>query len=285
MERIMTYKTLLVHLDTGQRVQARVDVALRLARAYGAHVAGMFATFVPDMRSYYLTAGAAEYFTAQRQTRDEQRGAIERLFRAELTRARVEGEWLAADDYPDEAVIRASRGADLVIVGQTDPEDPETSFGERFPEDLVMACGRPVLVVPYAGRCEPLGERVLVAWDGSREAARAVHDALPFLLRATRVTVVRVTTPAAQPDATTRKHPDLDIVAALARQRVNVDATAIISDADETVGTALLSYGADAGYDLVVMGAYGHARWRERMLGGVTRTMFESMTLPVLMSH
>ena len=281
----MTYKTLLVHLDTSPRAQLRIEIALRLAREFGAHVTAMFATFVPSPRSYYLAAGAVESFDALRETLDAERGALERLFRAELARAAVEGEWIVPTEYADEALIRASRGADLVIAGQADPEDPESTIGDRFPEDLVMMAGRPVLIVPYAGGCNPLGERVLVAWDGSREAARAVHDALPFLLRATRVTVVRVTTPAAQPDATTRKHPDLDIVAALARQRVNVDATAIISDADETVGTALLSYGADAGYDLVVMGAYGHARWRERMLGGVTRTMFESMTLPVLMSH
>jgi nucleotide-binding universal stress UspA family protein len=179
-------------------------------------------------------------------------------------------------------VIRASRGADLVIVGQTDPEDAEAKGGENFAEDLVMASGRPVLVMPYAGRCEPLGERVLVAWDGSREASRAVHDALPLLLRATRVTVASVTkdgTPPSWP------RPDIDIVDALARHGVKVDAVRLVGDSDETAGNALLSYGDDAGYDLVVMGAYGHARWQERMLGGVTRTMFESMTVPVLMSH
>jgi len=278
----MSYKTLLVHLDTSERAQTRVDIALRLARAFDAHVTGMFATFVLDPRSFYLTAGASEYLALQRQTRDEQRGAIERLFRAELTRAGVEGEWIAPDEYADEAVIHASRGADLVIAGQTDPEAPEASVGSRFPEDLVMMSGRPVLIVPYAGRCEPPGERVLVAWDGSREAARAVHDALPFLLRAARVSVVRVRTAGAPAP---RRRPGIDIVDALARHGLHVDTAGVVSDADETVGTALLSYAADAGYDLVVMGAYGHRRWQERILGGVTRTMFESMTVPVLMSH
>lgn len=278
----MSYKTLLVHLDTSQRAATRVDVALRLARAFGAHVTGMFATFVPDMRSYYLSAGAAEYFATQSQTRDEQRGAIERLFRAELTRAGVEGNWIAPNEYADEAVIRASRGADLVIAGQTDPDDAEANAGDRFPEDLVMASGRPVLFVPYVGRCEPLGEQVLVAWDGSREASRAVHDALPLLLRATRVSVVRVTQGGAPPSSA---QAGIDIVAALARHGVKVDAAGIAGDADETAGNALLSQADDAGYDLLVMGAYGHARWKERVLGGVTRTMFESMTLPVLMSH
>ena len=123
---------------------------------------------------------------------------------------------------------------------------------------------------------------MLIAWDGSREAARAVHDALPLLLFASRVSVVRVSTAGSPPKP---QRPGLDIVDALARHGVAVDAAGIVSDADETAGNALLSYGADAGYDLLVMGAYGHARWQERMLGGVTRTMFESMTQPVLMSH
>ena len=144
----MSYRNLLVHLDTSQRAAMRVDVALRLARTFGAHVTGMFATFVPDPRSYYLAAGAAEYFSKQSQTRDEQRGAIERLFRAELTRAGIEGEWIAPNEYADEAVIRASRGADLVIAGQIDREDAEANGGDRFPEDLVMASGRPVLFGP-----------------------------------------------------------------------------------------------------------------------------------------
>ncbi|PXW25382.1 universal stress protein [Paraburkholderia caballeronis] len=278
----MSYKTLLVHLDTSQRAQARLDVALRLARRFDAHLTGIFATFVPDPRSFYLMAGSADYFDSQRQTRDEQRAAIERLFHAELTRAGVEGQWLAPAEYANEAVIRASRGADLVIAGQADPEDPEAYLGDRFPEDLVMSSGRPVLVIPYAGRYDPLGDRVLIAWDGSREAARAVHDALPLLLFASRVSVVRVSTAGSPPKP---QRPGLDIVDALARHGVAVDAAGIVSDADETAGNALLSYGADAGYDLVVMGAYGHARWQERMLGGVTRTMFESMTQPVLMSH
>lgn len=278
----MSYKTLLVHLDTSHRAQARLDAALRLARQFGAHLTGLFATFVPDPRAFYVLAGSSEYFETHRRSRDEQRGAIERLFRAELTRANVDGEWIAATGYPDEAVARAGRYADLVIAGQTDPDDPEAFIGERFPEDLVMSCGRPVLIVPYAGRCDPLGSRVLVAWDGSREAARAVHDALPLLAQAQQVTIAHVGTDAAPPAA---RMPAGHIAAALARHGVNANIAGLVRDVDEDAGATLLSYGADAGCDLLVMGAYGHARWQERVLGGVTRTLFESMTFPVLMSH
>lgn len=276
----MSYKTLLVHLDTSQRAPARLEVALSLAREFGAYVIGMFATFVPDPRSFYVMAGSADYFESHRRMRDEQRGAVEELFRSGLARANVEGEWTAATYYADEAVTHASRYADLVIAGQVDPEEPEAFVGDGFPENLVMSCGRPVLVVPYAGAYEPLGRRVLVAWDGSREAARAVHDALPLLARAERVTVVHVSAVGAPPAV---REPAGDIAAALARHGVDAEIAAVIHHDD--AGTALLSYGADAGYDLLVMGGYGHARWQEHVLGGVTRTLFESMTFPVLMSH
>ncbi|HTH60866.1 MAG TPA: universal stress protein [Paraburkholderia sp.] len=279
----MSYKTLLVHLDTSQRAPARLDVALSLAREFGAHVTGMFATYLPDPRSFYVMAGSAEYFEAHRRIRDERQDAIEELFRAGLAHANVEGDWRAATGYADTAVAQASRYADLVIVGQADLDDPEAFVGENFPENLVMSCGRPVLIVPYAGAYDPIGRRALIAWDGSREAARAVHDALPMLARAERVTVVHVSTDAT-PGRSTTRDPCGDLAAALARHGVHAQVAAVASD-DSAAGDALLSYGADGGYDLLVMGAYGHARWQERVLGGATHTLFESMTFPVLMSH
>lgn len=276
----MSYKTVLVHLDASRSAAARLDVALSLARDFGAHLTGMFATFVPDPRSFYVMAGSAEYFEASRPARDERRSAIEQLFHAGLTRANIDGDWVVASGYADEAVTRAGRYADLVVVGQADPDDPEAFVGDDFPENLVMSCGRPVLVVPYASRTEPPGGRALIAWDGSREAARAVHDALPFLARAQRVTVVHVSAPHTPRE---ERDPAIAIAATLARHGVKAEVAAVVDDANP--GAALLSYGADAGYDLLVMGAYGHARWQERVLGGATRTLFESMTFPVLMSH
>lgn len=278
----MSYKTLLVHLDTSARAQARLDLALRLARRSGAHVTGLFAAFLPDARDFYVMAGSAGYYDAHRKLLDEQRGAIERLFHAELQRANVAGEWIAATQYAEEAVLRHARYADLVIAGQTDPDDPATYVADRFPESLVMGAGRPVLMVPYAGHFESVGRHVLVAWDGGREAARAVQDALPLLVDAERVTVLCVSPPGAPPLV---RAPGADIAVTLARHGVNVDFVELNHDLDETTGDALLSYAAETRYDLLVMGAYGHARWTELVLGGVTRTMFNSMTLPVLMAH
>ena len=278
----MSYKTLLVHLDTSHRVQARLEIALRLAREFDAHLTGLFATFVPDPREFRVMAGSASWFDTHRKLRDEQRGAVERVFRAELLRAGVQGDWISTEQHGEESVVVHSRYADLIIVGQSDPDDPESFIADRFPETVVLTSGRPVLVVPYAGRHEALGSRALVAWNGSREAARAVHDALPFLMRAERVTVVRINVEGASAPA---DEPGTDITLALARHGVNVDVIEITSDRDETSGDALLSVAAEEGYDLVVMGAYGHARWKQQIVGGVTRTMFDSATLPVLMSH
>lgn len=278
----MSYKTLLVHLDTSNRVQARLEIALRLARRFEAHLTGIFATFVPDPREFRVMAGSASWFENHRQLREEQRGAAERIFRAELLRAGVEGDWIAASQNAGESVVSHSRYADLVIVGQSDPDDPETYVSDSFPETVVLTAGRPVLVVPYVGRHETVGSRALVAWNGSREAARAVHDAMPFLARADQVTVVRINTPRSPAPG---REPGADIALTLARHGATVDVIDICNDIDETAGDALLSLAADDSYDLVVMGAYGHARWKEQMVGGMTRTMFDSATLPVLMSH
>jgi nucleotide-binding universal stress UspA family protein len=140
-----------------------------------------------------------------------------------------------------------------------------------------------VLLVPYAGRFESVGERVLVAWNGSREAARAVHDALPFLSRAAHVTIAAAATTftPAQSQASCN-----DLAAMLARHGATlVDIARFDGHTAESTGDALLSHAADGAYDLLVMGAYGHARFQELVLGGATRSILSAMTLPVLMSH
>ena len=145
---------------------------------------------------------------------------------------------------------------------------------------MVLAAGRPALVIPYIGAGETLGERVLVAWDGGREAARAVNDALPLLERAASVGVL-VINPSRGGHG---EQPGADIALHLARHGISVDAEHLEAR-DISTGNALLSRLADQNIDVLVMGAYGHSRLREMVLGGVTRQVFQSMTVPVLMSH
>jgi nucleotide-binding universal stress UspA family protein len=279
----MTYKTLLVHLDTSARANARLSLALKLARTFGAHLDGLFATFMPHPHEFYVMSGSADYYDEHRQLRAEQRGAIERRFRAELARARVEGDWVAAERAPIASVTQRSRSADLTIVGQTDPDDPEAYVADQFVEMIVMGAGGPVLVMPYTGSFESIGERVLIGWNGTREAVRAVHDAIPFISRAAHVTIAAAATtfgPAASEASCT------DLAAMLARHgATTVDVERFERHASETSGDALLRYAADGGFDLLVMGAYGHARLQEMVLGGATRSVLATMTLPVLMSH
>jgi nucleotide-binding universal stress UspA family protein len=183
---------------------------------------------------------------------------------------------------PIDAAIGEMRCADLAIMGQPDPEDDQAGFGRRLAENVALSSGGPVLLVPYAtARAQP-GANVLVAWDGGREAARAVRDALPLLGGAKRVTVVSAGVRRTAVDDMQRSHERL--AAYLAANAVEAQFKRLEVAKHET-GEAVLSQAADLGADLIVMGAYGHARVRELVLGGVTRTMLESMTVPVLMSH
>jgi nucleotide-binding universal stress UspA family protein len=278
----MSYKTIVVHLDNGQRAHPRLEVALRLAKQFDAHLTGVYAVFSPDPRSLYVMAGTAEYYATHEQIRAERRAALERLFHAELRRADVAGEWVAVEDSASIAVSREGRCADLIVAGQDNPEDPESYVGDLFPENVILSCGRPVLLVPNASHAGLTGSRILVAWDGSREATRAVHDALPFMRTAKSTTILSI-------NGVHKGEPDrlfgADIATVIARHGVPVKVDCIEAGPGASVGDVLLSHVADSGADLLVMGAYGHARWRELVLGGATRTILRSMTVPVLMSH
>jgi nucleotide-binding universal stress UspA family protein len=185
---------------------------------------------------------------------------------------------------PDASFVRCrTASADLIIAGQGDPQDPEAYVGDHFPENLLMSTGRPVLMVPYVGAFPSLGSEVMVAWDGSREATRAVHDALPFMQHAKKTTVVTVN---GRKDEPADSRPaGADLAAVIARHGVKVEVINIDEATGASIGDALLCHASDLGANLIVMGAYGHARWQELVMGGATRDILKSMTLPVLMSH
>jgi nucleotide-binding universal stress UspA family protein len=279
----MSYKSILVHLDSSEHAHPRLELALRLARQFGAHLTGVYAMFTPDPASFYVMAGSSDYYSMHEKRRTERSGALERLFRAELTRAEVPGDWLTTDQDANLAVLALSRCADLVVVGQRDLDDPETFVAEHFAENLVMSAGRPVLLVPCAGTFSTVGTHAMLAWDGSREATRAVHDALPFLRRAKQTTIVTVNGGAAE--RSDSRIAGSNIAAVLERHGVHAEVKDIAGVHDVPPGELLLSRAADLGVDLMVMGCYGHTRWQELIMGGATRAILKSMTVPVLMSH
>lgn len=275
----MTYHTLLVHLDNGPACAARTEIALRLAREHGSHLIGLAPTGqvqIPvDVAASVFEPGYAIASGHYLRTRaDSAREEFE-------ARARAAGS-ISFESRLDEAdhapsVIAHARGADLVVVGQTDREAPLGVVDRDLPERTVLGGGRPVLVVPYAGRFDALGHHVLAAWNDSREAARALADALPLLQRAGKVTLLTQRA-AGQPE------PALaPIEAWLARHAVHATSLHEVSDLD--FGDLLLSRAADLGATLIVMGCYGHSRLTERVLGGATRSLLRQMTVPVLMAH
>ncbi|HET7198230.1 MAG TPA: universal stress protein [Burkholderiales bacterium] len=278
----MTYRTIVVHLGADERRRERLEIACGLAAAYDSHLVGLFALgelLVP----FALGGNAGAVIELESRWRDEVAGEARRDFDAAAARAGIQKtEWRRSERSLLSATRLSARYADLVVVGQPDPERAaEERIPGTFVEELVLSAGRPVLVVPYAGRFPRLGTRVLVAWNASREAARALTDALPLLRRAGSVEVV-----AFEPQRAGADHgaePGADIALYLARHGVKVSAARQQAGID--VGSQILSRAADSDADLIVMGAYGHSRAREIVLGGATRSLLQAMTVPVLMAH
>lgn len=278
----MPYKTLLVHVDNGARAPVRIGVACRLARRFEAHLIGLHALTVVKLPGYARVAveGGAQLSEYQAKLAAESARAARQVFERGVSAAGLAtSEWRESRDDAADVVPLHARYADLVVVGQ--PYDPDAGGVEPdFPERLLLSAGRPIVFVPYAGDFTDVGKRALVAWNASREAARAVTDAIPLLREAQSVQVI-----AFNPDAAVHGEvPGADIGLYLARHGIKVNVSQQTA-ADVDVGNQLLSRAADLEADLIVMGGYGHSRLKELILGGVTRTLLQSMTVPVLMSH
>ena len=277
----MAYKDILVVVDDTPGAEERVNVALRLAARHQAHLIGLMVSevYVSPIAAARIPTGLLdEYRSAVEEARGRVREKFERLASADG----FPHEWHAAEGDPVMAVALSSRHADLTVIGQRSPDCAGFGTVRNLAEHVVLASGRPVLVVPYAGTYPSVGRRVLVAWDASREAARAVADALPPLKDAGHVVTL-----SANPDSGTGETgelPGADIARHLARHGVRVDVQRA-SSRDVSIADLLLNRIADENIDLLVMGAYGHARVREIWLGGVTRRLMESMTIPVFTSH
>lgn len=282
----MTYRSLLVHLDDGPRCAARVDLAVALARQFDAHLVGLATA---GRLPYLAEAGGAlgsPGIEAIAQAMDSLRElALQRAetFRARCADAALRSVETVVDDQDDAAsLVYHSHCSDLVLLGQADPARSGHLAARAMVEQVVLANARPTLVVPFAGPvdAQAMLRCALIAWNDSRESARALADALPLLTRVGEVHLMRVDAP--NDDAPRPRR--LEAVRQwLAWHGVDAQLHQEVSEID--VGNALLSRAADLGAGLVVMGAYGHSRWSERMLGGASRTLLSSMTVPVLMSH
>ena len=278
----MTLKSILVHLDRSRHCKLRLDTAVRLAVEFRAQLVGAYLMAGIELAPSVAALLPSDLVERRMREHADAQAESEQAFRQAAAAARIAAEWRAPAGPPFDAAVAHGRCADLVVLGQSDAEDSESIFVDELIATTILSTARPTLIIPHIGPRSTLGQNVLVAWDGGREAARAVADALPFLERAKRVDVITVSPEsgghAADSQAITR------LAAYLKAHGVTpvVDRDVV---SDISVGERLLSRAADLGSDLVVMGGYAHTRLRELVLGGVTRTMLEAMTVPVLMSH
>lgn len=277
----MQYQDILVHIDDSEAMPGRLAVALELAERFGAHLTGVYVDPGLALPTLIDTPILPSLIEALEDEHRERRDRAEKQFKDTADRSAVGAEWRLAQGELASTLSRHARYADLVILGQEGGGDEKVVIG-GLPDTVTLTCGRPALVVPYIGAATPPGKHVIVAWNGSREAARAVNDALPLLVGAEKVEVM-----CANPGGGEEEDADLpgaDVCLHLARHGVKAEAQEIVAN-NLDVGDLLLSRAADHGADLIVMGAYGHARWREMVLGGVTRQLLNQMTVPVFMSH
>jgi nucleotide-binding universal stress UspA family protein len=274
-------KDIVVNLSVGEKPGPACEYAVSLASAFDAHLAGiafLYDPIVPVSGAGYIPADVIE--AQERDNEQATRAALEQ-FNAACARAGVSAEPLtltASYGGVGEQFGRIARRFDIAVVGQAEPES--SAVEEIIAEAALFESGRPVIVVPYIQKAPLKLDNVMVCWDGSRAAARAVADSMPLLAKSARVEVVIVTNERGKQD----EIEGADIGAHLARHGLTVEVRrTALGDID--VADVLLSHAADAGTDLIVMGGYGHSRLREFVLGGVTRNILRSMTAPVLMAH
>jgi nucleotide-binding universal stress UspA family protein len=305
----MPIKDIVLHQGPDSRSGARLDIAAALAKAHGARVIGVFVRVDPGHAEYWWMAFGKAAVAEWISTLERISGEAEEAFEKRMTEEGLEGEWRVMDGNPTDAMMTCARYGDLTVIGQANPD--EATYDSSMPDQLVLGAGGPVLVVPYVGHFETIGRRIMVAWNGEREATRAVHDAMPIFKQAETVIVYSI-------DTGDEGHfAGADICAYLTRHGVRAEAnhivlgpeTKAVSSVLQTVGgfgfqqrgpwsqtqrppigevdvgNALLSAVTDSAADLLVMGAYGHSRIRELALGGTTREILRTMTVPVLMSN
>ncbi|HYA07004.1 MAG TPA: universal stress protein [Xanthobacteraceae bacterium] len=274
-------KDIVVNLSVSKDGGPAGDYAVAIASAFDAHLTGVafvYDPIVPVSGTGYIPAEIIE--TQQADNEAAAKAALDRFAaaadRAGLSAAplSVSASFAGAGDQ----FGRIARRFDLAIVGQAEPET--STVEEIIAEATLFNSGRPMIMVPYIQKGPLKLDNVMACWDGSRPAARAINDAMPLLEKAGRVEIVIITNERGKQD----QIEGADMGEHLARHGLNVDVHRI-TGGDIDVADALLSHAADSGTDFMVMGGYGHSRFREFVLGGVTRSILHSMTVPALMSH
>jgi len=281
----MTLKDIGVFVDATPEGEQRIDYAATLAHQCGAHLAGIHVVSAvrPEYRSDYYVIGekAIRAMLVEWKAADEAATSnVRRRFEASSAKRDLSAEFrVIRRGGPDEDLTLSSLHSDLVVIGQRELQELK---GYASPEKLLLSSGAPILIIPSGWKSESIGNKILVGWNASREARRAVADALPFLVAASSVTLLVVDSE--QRAGRHGEDPGADIALYLARHGAHVEVEQVLSQG-APVADIILSYAAEHGVDLIVISAYSHARPVEMMFGGVTRTLLKEAPVPVLMSR
>ncbi len=273
-------KDILVNLAVNSQRSAATDYAVSMATALDAHITGVAFAYEPVEVGSVFDGASASFIATFRQQNEATANAALTKFNDTARRNGLSAEshmLSASTGGAADMFARMARTYDLAVVGQTEPDGSPAE--DLILEAALFGSGRPVLVVPYIQKDALKLDRVLLCWDGSRNAARAFADAMPLLDRAKAIEVITI----ANSDKR-NELPGADIAHHLARHSIKIELKRIVAP-DTDVANTILSHVADSSADLVVMGGYGHSRLREFVLGGATRGMLSAMTVPTLMSH
>lgn len=272
-----------IYLSNDNACTRRIDAGFQLAKEHNAEVIGVYPTDGASGHYYDESIVPQDVRKLLRNRRDEFRESVRKQFMEKAQAAGVKADWRAPRGEADEALALHARYCDLLVMSKAERVDSVTSIIPNLPEAVVMASGRPVLMIPTAGNFASIGKRVLYCWDQRREAARAFTDAAPFLKRCDELVVLEVD-----------RDPNLLRDNDLREEDIDNYCTSLgypkpkhlIKESENIgVGNVILNTASDAGSDLIVMGAYGHSRMRQWVMGGASRTLLSSMTVPVLLAH
>ncbi|WGD54953.1 universal stress protein [Bradyrhizobium sp. CB1650] len=276
------FRDLLVHIPTERSPRPAIDASISIAMSVRAHLdalaTGYASTNVPFMAEGGAAVASSLQFEYERAL--ERAGAALRVFEIEAKSAQISYGQYPLSGTNAEIVSRAAEAArlyDLTIVSQAEPDSD--TFDNKLPQELLLQAGGPLLFVPYTFRGAFKASRIGICWDGSRLAARALRDAMPFITEADTLTTITLNASDVPADASPER-----LVKHLARKGLPAKTVSLPSDRGN-LQASILSIAADENLDLLIMGGYGHSRLQEAVFGGVTREMFRSMTVPVLMSH
>ncbi|MFV2031121.1 MAG: universal stress protein [Gammaproteobacteria bacterium] len=274
----MAFKKILIHADSSAACDHRVRLAMRLAKQQLAELASVY--IVPDyfLPTYYEAQISPEIIERSDRLAREKAQKAQNHYQREATEAGMSMNVHIEQGSLISKLCTYARYADLLVLGQSNPDDPD-NMSEALADNLVLEGGVPCLVVPEAEPVESIGERVLVAWNASRESARALRDSLPILMQAERVVLL-----SAGSESDDEREDRISISNYLALNGINAELR-VESGNGAPPGETIVSSASAMNADLIVMGAYGHSRLRELVLGGATRHLLHNMPVPIFISH